>query len=126
MFDLIEKNKGDVTYEEMLSILFTSLLKLETRTRLHHYLIGEILRGNDSLKKRFLVTYRKWFSMMEEGFAMITNNKQELAIEARSLVAVIDGFIIQSILGIGDIQVDNIVKIVSRMVEVKEETGQIV
>lgn len=124
MFDLIEKNMGDVTYEEMLNILFTSLLKLETRTRLHHYLIGEILRGNDALKKRFLVTYRQWFSMMEEGFSMITNNKQELAIEARSLVAVIDGFIIQSILGIGDIQVDSIVKVVSRMIEMKTGSDQ--
>lgn len=125
MFELIEKNLGDVTWEEMLSILFSSLLKLETRTKLHHYLIGEILRGNDNLKKRFIVTYRQWFDMMEEGFALITNNKQKLSNEARSLVAVIDGLIIQSILGIGDFQVDDIVKVASRMIDFKAGSSQV-
>lgn len=119
IFDLIERNAGDVTWEEMINLLFTSLLKLEKRSRLHHYLIGEILRGNENLKKRFDLTYRQWFKMMEEGFALITNDTQDVATEVRSLVAVIDGFIIQSILGIGDIQVDTIVRKLSRLIEAK-------
>ncbi len=123
IFDLIAKNIGDVTWEEMINILFTSLLKLETRSRLHHYLIGEILRGNENLKKRFLITYRQWFKMIEDGFELITNETQDITTEARSLVAVIDGLIIQSILGIGDIQVDDIVRNLSRIIEVKSDFG---
>lgn len=119
IFDLIEKNVGDVAWEEMISILFTSLLKLEARTRLHHYLIGEILRGNETLKKRFIVTYRQWFKMIEDGFALITNDDQNIATEARTLVAVIDGLIIQSIIGIDDIQVDDVIRKLSRIIEVK-------
>ncbi len=122
IFDLIAKNIGDVTWEEMINILFTSLLKLETRSRLHHYLIGEILRGNENLKKRFIITYRQWFKMIEDGFALITSDTQDIATEARSLVAVIDGFIIQSILGIGDIHVDDIVRTLSGIIEVKSGT----
>ena len=121
IFDLIEKNKGDVSWKEMLKILFTTLLKSETRTRLHIYLIREILSGNEKLREQFQATYLNWFRMVEEGYLMITGDKQDISGEARSLVAVLDGYVIQAIIGMGDVNVEETVEKLSRIID--EQVG---
>ena len=121
IFDLIEKNKGDVSWKEMLKILFTTLLKSETRTRLHIYLIREILSGNEKLREQFQATYLNWFRMVEEGYLMITGDKQDISGEARSLVAVLDGYVIQAIIGMGAVNVEETVEKLSRIID--EQVG---
>lgn len=117
IFELIEKNKGDVSWKEMLKLLFETLLKSETRTRLHLYLIQEILSGNELLKERFTNTYMQWFGMFEEGYEIITSKQQDIRVQARIMVAAIDGFIIQSIVGAREISVDDIVEKISGIIE---------
>lgn len=121
IFEIIEKNKANVSWKEMLKILFTSLLKSETRTRLHLYLLREILSGNEILRKRFVTTYRQWVKMIEDGYSLITDDHRNITNEARSLVALIDGFVIQSIIGVGEIQVDKIIGILTKIID--EEGG---
>jgi len=117
IFGLIEKNKGDVSWTEMLKILFTTLLKSETRTRLHIYLIREILSGNEKLRDQFQTTYNNWFKMVEEGYLMITGDKKDISGEARSLVAVLDGYVIQTILGLSEVNVDDTIETLSRIID---------
>lgn len=117
IFRQIEKNKGDVSWKEMLKILFTTLLKSETRTRLHLYLISEVMNGNEKLRERFEKTYTKWFEMIERGYMMLTGDKKDISVEARGLVAFIDGYIIQTILGIPDIDVDVTISRLSKIID---------
>ncbi len=117
IFATIEKSEGDVSWKEMLKILFTTLLKSETRTRLHIYLISEILGGNEKLRVKFEKTYLEWFKMIEDAYLLITGDKQDISIEARSLVSFIDGYIIQTILGIGEVDIDETIKKLSRIID---------
>lgn len=117
IFNQIGKTRGDVSWKEMLKILFITLMKSETRTRLHVYLISEIMGGNETLRARFEQTYANWFSMIEEGYLMITGDKKNIAIEARALVAFIDGAIIQTILRLEDFDVDLTIEKLSRIID---------
>ncbi len=117
IFELIEKNKGDVSWKEMLKILFGTLLKSEIRTRLHIYLIREIMGGNDKLREQFQVTYRNWFKMVEEGYLMITGDNRDISGEARSLVAVLDGYMIQAVIGMDKVNVDETIEKLSRIID---------
>ncbi|MBU1169988.1 MAG: TetR/AcrR family transcriptional regulator [Proteobacteria bacterium] len=117
IFSLIEKNKGDVSWKGMMKLLVESLLKSETRTRLHLYLLQEVLSGNPELKKRFIRTYNQWFKMVEDGYKMITSSSKDISVQARILVSVIDGMIIQASIGVNDVSLDSILAEISKIID---------
>lgn len=117
IFSMMRKNKSKASIEDMLGILVETLLKSETRTRLHLYLVQEIMSGNTDLKKRFVETYRNWFKMFQEGYDLISSTPRNLSAQARLLVAIIDGLIIQNSIGIDEIPLDEIVNLIARLVE---------
>lgn len=116
LFDIIRKNRGDVTWREMMGKLFTTVIGSETRTRLHIYLIQEILTGNSQLKIYFTETYNKWFSMISEAYRLITDNEKDISLEARIFVSAVDGFIIQHIIGLDEIPFDDVVNKLSTII----------
>ncbi len=117
IFSMIEMNRIEASLEETLKLLIGTLLKSETRTRLHLYLVQEIMSGNEDLKQRFIETYQRWFKMIQDGHFLLTSNPKELSVQARILVAIIDGLIIQNSIGAGDIPLDEIVRVTTRLLE---------
>lgn len=117
IFSLIEEKKLETTWQEMLRLLIENLLKSETRTRLHLYLIQEVLSGNEDLKKRFIETYSQWFSMIQEAYQLLTDKNKDLSVYARVLVAIMDGLIIQGSIGAGGIPLDEIIEIMTRVID---------
>lgn len=117
IFSIIEKNKGEVSWKEMIKLLFESLLTSETRSRLHLYLIQEVLSGNTELKERFIRTYHQWFKMVEDGYRMLTSHTHDISVQARILVSVIDGLIIQSSIGIEDAPLDRLLAELTKILE---------
>lgn len=115
IFSLIESKKGETSLHDTLKLLIETLLKSETRTRLHLYLIQEVLSGNENLKERFVETYRQWFQMIQEGYSLLTSQQRDLTVQARILVAIIDGLIIQGSIGAGAIPVDEIIREMTRV-----------
>ena len=110
LFDIIRENRGNVTWREMAYKLFTTVINSGTRTRLHIYLIQEILSGNHKLRDHFTKTYNKWFDLISEAYTLITDKDQEILVQARIFVAAIDGFIIQHIIGTDQIPFDEVVE----------------
>ncbi|MCP3927177.1 MAG: TetR/AcrR family transcriptional regulator [Desulfobacterales bacterium] len=110
LFAIIRENKGKVSWQEMLKKLFNTVIKSETRTRLHIYLIQEIISGNSKLKAHFSETYKKWFELLKEAYNLITDKNDDMEIQARIFVAAIDGFIIQHIIGADEIPIDEVVE----------------
>lgn len=115
IFSLIESKKEETSLHDTLKLLIETLLKSETRTRLHLYLIQEVLSGNENLKERFVETYRQWFQMIQEGYSLLTSQQRDLTVQARILVAIIDGLIIQGSIGAGAIPVDEIIREMTRV-----------
>jgi AcrR family transcriptional regulator len=117
IFSMIENKKGETSLHDTLKLLIETLLKSETRTRLHLYLIQEVLSGNEDLKSRFIETYRQWFRMIQDGHTLLTSQKRELSVQSRILVAIIDGLIIQGAIGAGAIPVDEIIREMTRVLD---------
>lgn len=116
IFSNIEKNKGEVTWESLLKLLIETLLKSETRTRLHLYLLQEVLLGNEELKMRFEKTYNQWFQMIQDGFTQTTSIEKDLTIHSRLLVSIIDGMIIQSSIGLASLRLDDVIFEISKTI----------
>ena len=117
IFSLIEENKGKISWQDMIKLLIEMLLKSETRTRLHLYLIQEVLSGNEDLKKRFVETYTHWFQMIQDGYEILSTRKKDLTVHARILVSVIDGLIIQASMGISDVPLELIIQELARLID---------
>ncbi|MFZ5569023.1 MAG: TetR/AcrR family transcriptional regulator [Thermodesulfobacteriota bacterium] len=120
LFSLIEQEgAGATSLETVLTALVDTILNAKTRSRLHLYLIQEAMSGNEAIRQRFEKTYREWFLSTTEGFRKIMAGGDDLETVAPILVAVLDGFVIQSMLGVQRIPVNRIVHYLIKMVAIK-------
>ncbi len=109
IFAMIDTTKKKIKWEELMSILFDSLLSSKQRGRFHLYLLQEAIEGNMSLCQRFQETYCQWFSMINDAYIKMGSEEADHDLKARMLVAVLDGLIIQVLLNIKQPQVDLLV-----------------
>lgn len=110
LFSIIEARKGNADWKDVLVILFERIMAAETRGRLHIYLIQQALNGNDALMERFQKKYREWYEMIRDGFEKIESGSGDYAKLSLLIVAALDGFLIQSLLGLSTITADEFVK----------------
>jgi AcrR family transcriptional regulator len=115
LFTLIDRIKGPSSPETVLTAMVETILKAETRSRLHLYLIREALTENKVLEERFIETYQHWFKTMEQGLEKILPGQSDLEVLAAILVAVLDGLVIQSMLRVQNIMVKDIVRYLLKM-----------
>ncbi|MCG8685937.1 MAG: TetR/AcrR family transcriptional regulator [Desulfobacterales bacterium] len=116
LFAMIDQ-KEDLTWEGLLTAFFTTLLTSEARSRLHLYLVREAVSGNEDLKKRFQTTYSQWFSMVDEAYAKMPGPNSDITAKARLLVAVVDGFILQTLLETDNLDIKDIVQLMLKVIE---------
>ena len=116
LFDMIDETSV-LTWEDLLTAFFDTLLNSEARSRLHLYLVREAVSGNDSLKARFQKTYAQWFDMVGQAYEKMPTPKADVANKAKVIVAVVDGFILQALLEADKIQTKDIVRLMLRVIE---------
>lgn len=115
LFALIDSDDGESTIGDILTILVERILNAETRSRLHLHLIREAMAGNLALKARFETTYKNWFDLAAKGFGKVLPEGKEFSILAPILVAVLDGLVIQSTLGVHQLRTEDAVRLLVRM-----------
>lgn len=116
LFALMDAGNGETSLGEVLTMLVETILNAKTRSMLHLHLIREAMTGNHALQERFEKTYQEWFALTIEGFEKIIPDGKEFAILAPILVAALDGFVIQSTLGVQRVRVADIVRVLERMI----------
>jgi AcrR family transcriptional regulator len=109
LFAIIEARKGNARLKDVLKILFERIMAAETRGRLHLYLIQQALNGNEQLMERFRKKYREWNEMIRDGLEKIEPGNGDYAKLSLLIVAALDGFLIQTLLGINAIGADEFV-----------------
>ncbi len=109
LFGIIEQSQGKASWEELLKILFERILAADTRGRLHLYLVQQALNENEDLKERFRKKYQEWKSMITEGFAKLEPKITNQRVLSSLIIAVLDGFLIQSLLEVETITGDEFV-----------------
>lgn len=110
LFGMIDQSEG-VTWEELLTAFFTTLLASEARSRLHLYLVREAVCGNTAIKQRFQATYAQWFDMVDQAYNKMSGPKTDVAAKSKFLVAVVDGFILQTLLETDEPRIKDIVRL---------------
>jgi AcrR family transcriptional regulator len=109
LFAIIEQSRGGTKWEDLLKLLYERILAADTRGRLHLYLIQQALNGNDNLQDRFQKKYREWKRMIIDGFAKIDPGISLPKSAASMIIALLDGFLIQSLLEVKTISSDELV-----------------
>ena len=99
----------DTAPEEILKVVFEKILTAETRGKLHLYLISDSVTSNDRLKQRFKEKYKEWRITLENGLRKVLKNRPtEYEILSHIILATLDGFTIQWMLGVEEIPIDGI------------------
>lgn len=109
LLSCIEGIKNYTAPEEIVMIVFQKILNYETRGKLHLYLISDAVIGNNSLKERFRQRYKEWRITLENGIRMVLKNrKANYEILSHIILAVLDGFTIQRMIGVEKIPLKDI------------------
>jgi AcrR family transcriptional regulator len=117
LFSIIDERKGSADWKDVLKILFERIMAAETRGRLHLYLIHQALNGNELLMERFRKKYREWNEMIRDGLEKIEPGKGDYATLSLIIVAALDGFLIQSLMGLSTITADEFVNHLNAEIE---------
>ena len=105
----IDNIEHDIAPEEILKVVFKKILTAETRGKLHLYLISDAVTSNDPLKQRFREKYKEWRVTLENGLRKVLKKRTvEYEILSHIMLATLDGFTIQSMLGVENIPIDRI------------------
>lgn len=110
----IKRIDRDADSIHILTVVFGKILSSETRGKLHLYLISESVTGNNSLKERFIEKYKEWRITLEEGTRMVLKDrKSNYEVLSHIILAALDGFTIQRMLGIEGQPIKDIAELLS-------------
>ncbi|WP_136795732.1 MULTISPECIES: TetR/AcrR family transcriptional regulator [Desulfosediminicola] len=114
LLDLVANTMQDKSLAEAIGLVLEALIQAETRGRLHNYLMHEALTGNEALRERFRGKYSEWRQLLVANMAQLDPESVNHPYLADTIIAVIDGFILQSLLGARDIPTKEIGEYLSR------------
>ncbi|WP_455383591.1 TetR/AcrR family transcriptional regulator [Salinispira pacifica] len=114
IFRWVKNTAGSLPPEKVLRMVYDLLLTSEKRAQIHVYLIQEALTVDTSLRERFSQEYRRWRELMEQGLRRILPASAEFGTLARVIIATIDGFLLQSLLGTEQIPLDDVARFLTR------------
>lgn len=93
--------------EQIFKIVIEQISNLETRGKLHLYLISESVMNNETLRNRFKQKYEEWVGLMEVTLKELLKDKD---LDYRTLsfmmVAILDGYSMQKLVGMKEIPVE--------------------
>jgi AcrR family transcriptional regulator len=106
-FDLLSKDYLDwfsrhqndgITFERFLDVIFYKGVKLFNKAKMHIYLIGECMRGNENLRKQFTTLWKEWQGKLEKGLEKVLPEEADKEAYAYYLMLIIDGLTVQEAL----------------------------
>lgn len=110
MMALVNSVKDDKDKKKVIYLLFERILDAKMRGKLHLYLLKDALSNNDMLKNKIKRKYKEWVDMIKDGLAKIYGDKDiNYLVLSNVILAMLDGFSIQSVLGIDNIPIEDIV-----------------
>jgi Transcriptional regulator len=110
----IDNIEDDTAPDKIFKVVFQRILTAETRGKLHLYLISDAVTSNDPLKQRFKEKYKEWRIALENGLRKVLKKRTvDYEILSHIILATLDGFTIQWMIGVEPIPIDGIAKLLS-------------
>jgi AcrR family transcriptional regulator len=91
----VEKSRDGTAPENILKIVFDTILRARSRGQIHLYLILEAL-NDAALRRRFCDEYGRWLTMIRCGLDRILPAGKDTALLAQIILAAIYGFLLCS------------------------------
>lgn len=107
--DWVNQVHGELPPYEILSHVFHAIVEDELRSRLHHYLIEQVVTEGDDLKARFLEKYHEWIDLVSTGLSRIFPAGADQETLAFIITACLDGMVVQALLGNQNIPIEPVV-----------------
>ena len=98
IFRWVDKSREATSPEDILKIVFDTILKARSRGQIHLYLILEALT-DEALRKRFCDEYAKWLDIIKSGLDSILPPGRDTALLSQIILTTIYGLIVRSFLG---------------------------
>ena len=115
LFDWLERSGKDATPERVLRMTYEIVLKSSTKGIIHLYLIQEALANHPPLRDRFRQEYPRWVDMIRSGLDRVRPGNPDNEVLASIVMASIDGYLIQRLLGIERISIERVAKYLSNI-----------
>lgn len=111
----IDNIEHNIAPEEILKVVFEKILSAETRGKLHLYLVSDAVTSNAPQKQRFREKYKEWRIALENGLRKVLKNRTtNYEVLSHIILAALDGFTIQWMLGVEKIPIDGIANLLSK------------
>ena len=94
-------DQGDAA--EIMLLVYETIIKAESRGRLHMYLLQEAVVGNTELKKRFQDAYHQWREMIADGLQKVLKRRKDVDILSHVFLTSLTGGLIQQLIGNKDL-----------------------
>ncbi len=122
IFSWIEESGKGLQPEEVLRLVFRTIVTSQTRGHIHVYLIQEALTDSPFLKRRFIQEYQNWANLIEDGLQKILAAGQDYKLLAGVILAALDGLLLQHLLGVQHVPLDDISRYLLNAQTVQEKT----
>ncbi|MCA1753764.1 MAG: TetR/AcrR family transcriptional regulator [Spirochaeta sp.] len=109
---LEESGKG-MPRQDVIRMVFRTMIRSKKRGQIRVYLIEEALRGNDSIRERFIQEYERWRQMIEDGLRKIFSDDREFETMSQVMLATMDGLLLQQLMGVQNISLDRISRFIA-------------
>ncbi len=113
----VESSRGSMDIAEVLKVVLETILGAHTRGRLHIYLVNVALGQSPSLRQRFAERYNEWRATIEANLIELMADRSQAAVAASLTLAALDGYVLQTALGINDHPIDEICRFISDCVQ---------
>ncbi|AFG38091.1 TetR/AcrR family transcriptional regulator [Spirochaeta africana] len=113
LFDWMERSGKDATPERVLRMTYEIVMKSTTKGIIHLYLIQEALANHPPLRDRFRQEYPRWVQMIQSGIERVRPGSPDNDVLASLVMASIDGYLIQKLLGVDRISIDRVARYLS-------------
>ncbi len=106
LLKLVEDKAETMDAAEIIHLVYNTIIKAESRSKLHLYLVQEAIIGNDELRQRFQQAYNEWREMISSGLKTILKRRKDIDVLSHVLLTSITGGMIQQLLGVDDLPLE--------------------
>jgi AcrR family transcriptional regulator len=106
LLDAVEEKAATTDASEIILLVYDTIIKAESRTRLHLYLLQEAITGNELLRKRFQTAYSEWRGMIRDGLKKILKNRTDIEVLSHVFLTSITGGMIQQLLKVDELPLE--------------------
>ena len=108
IFGWLSRSSSAQNPRTVFRMVMDTVMRSRNRGHIHVYLIKEALTESPHLQARFVAAYARRRAMIQEGLQQVYGSTDEYDTLSRVLLALIDGLVLQRLLGVRDLAVDDI------------------